>query len=331
MLDSIAGLCRRGAFAALLGLGFAGAAQAQAQAPTQTWPDKPVRIVVGFSPGASTDAFSRALANQLQIKFGQPFVVENRPGAGGWTGTQAVAQSKPDGYTLTVNANTIAILGLIQKTNFDASTDLTPIAILARSPVALLIPNSLPVKTIPEFIAYAKANPDKTFYGSAGSGSTNHLYAELFNQRAGIMMKHVPYKGLAEALTDLAAGRVHMIFGTVASAAGLLKSGTVRLLAYGAAGKSEGSPDAPTVRESGLDYEAAVWWGLFAPAGLPADIRKKLNEATNAAVTSPDFTKIIQTAGAVPSPVEADAFSKEVKGVLTETKQIIEAAKITLE
>ena len=167
MLVSVARLSRRAALAAIiLGAGLAGAAQAQ------NWPDKPVRIVVGFSPGASTDAFTRALASQLQAKFNQPFVVENRPGAGGWIGTQAVAQSKPDGYTLTVNANTIAILGLIQKNNFDASTDLTPIAILARSPVALLIPASLPVKTIPEFIAYAKANPDKTFYGSAGSGNS---------------------------------------------------------------------------------------------------------------------------------------------------------------
>jgi tripartite-type tricarboxylate transporter receptor subunit TctC len=314
--------------AGLAGLTFAGSLNA---AHAQSWPEKPVRIVVAFSPGASTDSFSRALANQLQAKFGQPFVVENRPGAGGWTGTQVVAQSKPDGYTLTVNANTIAILGLIQKTNFDASTDLTPIAIVARSPVALLIPASLPVKTIKEFVDYAKANPDKTFYGSAGSGSTNHLYAELFNQRAGIQMKHVPYKGLAEALTDLAAGRVHMIFGTVASAAGLLKSGQVRLLAYGAAGRPEGSPEAPTVRESGLDYDAAVWWGLFGPAGLPADIRKKLNEATNAAVTGSDFAKLLQTAGAVPSPVQAEAFTAEVKGVLTEVKQIIEAAKITLE
>jgi tripartite-type tricarboxylate transporter receptor subunit TctC len=314
--------------AAIAGLAVvAGSGAVRAQA----WPDKPVRIVVAFSPGASTDAFSRALAAQLQAKFGQPFVVENRPGAGGWTGTQVVAQSKADGYTLTVNANTIAILGLIQKTNFDASTDLTPIAILARSPVALLIPNSLPVRTIPEFIAYAKANPDKTFYGSAGSGSTNHLYAELFNQRAGITMKHVPYKGLAEAMTDLAAGRVHMIFGTVASAAGLLKAGQVRLLAYGAGGKPDGAPDAPTVKESGLDYEAAVWWGLFAPGNLPADIRQKLNEATNVAVTNPEFVKLLQTAGAAPSQVTADAFTKEVKSVLTETKQIIDAAKITLE
>ena len=330
MLELMGGPARRAASAAITALAFmAGPGGTQAQA--QAWPDKPVRIVVAFSPGASTDSFSRGLANQLQMKFGQPFVVENRPGAGGWTGTQAVAQSKPDGYTLTVNANTVAMLGLIQKTSFEATKDLTPIAVLARSPVALLIPNSLPVRTIPEFVAYAKANPEKTFYGSAGGGSTNHLYAELFNQRAGTTMKHVPYKGLAEALTDLAAGRVQIIFGTVASAAGLLKSGQVRLLAYGAAGRPEGSPEAPTVREAGLDYEAAVWWGLFAPAGLPADIRKKLNEATNAATTNPDFVKVLQTAGASPSPIEADAFSKEVKSFYTDVKQIIETAKITFE
>ncbi len=327
MLQCATELPRRTALKALTGFALAAGSW---PAFAQTWPERLVRIIVAYSAGASTDAFSRALGNQLQQKFGQTFIIENRPGAGGWLGTQAVAQAQPDGYTLTVNANTIAYLGLIQKNGFDATTDLTPIAVLARSPVALLIPSALPVKTIKEFVAYAKANPDTTFYASAGIGSTNHLYAELFNQRAGIKLAHIPYRGLNEAMVDLAASRVHIIFGTVASAAGLLSSGQVRVLAYGAAGRPEGSPEAPTVKESGVDFEASVWWGLFGPGRLPADIRRKLNEATNVAVTNPDFVKVLQASGATPARVEADAFAKEVKDVFNETKQIIESANIKL-
>jgi tripartite-type tricarboxylate transporter receptor subunit TctC len=294
------------------------------------WPERPVRIIVAFTPGASTDNFARALASSMQAKFGQPFVVENRPGGGGWPGTEFVAQSPPDGYTLTVNANGMTILGLAQKNDFDAAKDLTPIAMIARSPVALLIPASLPVKNVKELVAYVKAHPN-FFYASAGIGSINHLYGELFNQRAGISMKHVPYKGFSEALPDLAANRIQLIFSSYATGAGMIKAGKVRLLAYGAPGHPEGTPDAPVVRDSGINYETSFWWGLFGPGKMPSDIRHKLNEATNEALKQPAFVKLLKTSGVTAAPLSTEQFEAEVKKDTTELKKVYETAKINLQ
>lgn len=241
---------------AMLG-GFAvAAANAPAPAHSQAWPDKPVRIIVPFAPGGSIDAFARALANQLQTRFGKPFVVENRPGGSGTMGTDQVARAAPDGYTLLVHSSTIGSIGAVLKSDFDPASSLTPIAILASAPDVLLIPSALPVKSIAELVAYSKSN--NVLYGTSGVGSTGHLHTELFNQRAGTNFKHIAYKGVAGALQDLAGGRVHVVFGTIASAAGLIESGHVRVLAY-AAERPPGTPDAPTIRASGIDYEASVW------------------------------------------------------------------------
>ena len=322
-------LSRRHVVGALAGT--AAAAVIPRTARAQAWPDKPGRIVVAFTPGTSTDNFARALANQFQTQFGQPFVVENRPGAGGWTGTLAVAQSKPDGATMTVNANGISILGLVQKNSFDATKDLTPIAMLARSPVAFLIPSSLPVRTIRELVDYVKGRNNDFFYGSAGIGSINHLYGELFNQRAGIQMKHVPYRGFGEALPDLAAGRIGLIFSSFATGSGLIKSGQVRLLAYGADTRPDGTPDAPSVRESGIDYETSFWWALFGPGGMPAEMRNKINAATNTAMKDPSFAKLFQNSGVVAAPLDADQFTAEVKKHYAELKAVVDSAKIVFE
>jgi tripartite-type tricarboxylate transporter receptor subunit TctC len=305
----------------------AGGARAQA-----TWPTRAVRMVVPFAPGASNDTFTRALADLLPARFNQPFVVENRAGAGGWTGTSFVQAAAPDGYTLLENSSGIASMGLIMKLPFDAAKDLTPIAMMARSPDAVLVHAALPVKSVREFVDYCKANPDKVFYGTAGVGGTNHLHAELFNMRAGVKMKHVPYRGLAQALTDLAAGRVQVCFGTIASAAGLIKSGEVRLLAYGAAGRPADAPEAPTVEESGVaNYEAKVWWGIFGPPGLPADIRNRMNEATNAALKEASFARLFGTSGASAAPMSPDEFAKEVRREIDDVKEIVESAKIVFE
>ena len=320
-------LTRRSALGTMAGAAAAIAAPRIAEA--QSWPDKPGKIVVAFPPGTSTDNFARALASGFQTQFNQPFVVENRPGAGGWTGTLAVAQSKPDGATMTVNANGISILGLVQKNSFDATKDLTPIAMIARSPVALLIPASLPVKTVKEFVDYVKSRNNEFFYGSAGIGSINHLYGELFNQRAGIQMKHVPYRGFAEALPDLAAGRIGLIFSSYATGAGMIKSGQIRLLAYGADTRPEGTLDAPSVKQSGIDYETSFWWALFGPGGMAKEVRDKINTASNTAMKEPAFQKLFQTSGVVPAPMDADAFTAEVKKHYADLKAVVDAAKIT--
>ena len=329
MLTSKHFLSRRRALV-MTGGALAGAALPQV-ARAQSWPDKPGKIVVAFTPGTSTDNFARAVASGFQTQYGQPFAVENRPGGGGWPGTQAVAQSKPDGATMTVNANGITILGLVQKNNFDATVDLTPIAMIARSPVAFLIPSSLPVKSIKELVDYVKSRNNDFFYGSAGIGSINHLYGELFNQRAGIQMKHVPYRGFGEALPDLAAGRIGLIFSSYATGAGMIKSGQLRLLAYGADTRPEGTPDAPSVKESGIDYETSFWWALFGPGNMPADMRNKINAATNTAMKDPAFAKLLQNSGVVAAPMDADQFAAEVKKHYADLKAVVDAAKITFE
>ena len=314
-------------------LAAAGATAAIGESQAQVaWPTRPVRFIVPFAPGASNDTFTRALADILQAKLGQPFVVENRAGAGGWTGTSAAQQATPDGYTLLENSSGIASMGLAMKLPFDAQRDMIPIAMMARSPDAVLVPSSLPVKSVKDLVDYAKAHPTTTFYGTAGVGGTNHLHAELFNMRAGVKMQHVPYRGLAQALTDLAAGRVQVCFGTIASAAGLIKSGEVRLIAYGAEGRPADAPEAPTVVQGGVpNYEAKVWWGIFGPPGLPTPLRDRINQAINAALAEDSFTKLFATSGATAAPMSADAFAKEVRQEIDDVKEIVEAAKIVFE
>jgi tripartite-type tricarboxylate transporter receptor subunit TctC len=230
-----------------------------------------------------------------------------------------------------VNANGISILGLVQKNSFDATKDLTPIAMIARSPVAFLIPSSLPVKTIKELVDYVKSRNNDFFYGSAGIGSINHLYGELFNQRAGIQMKHVPYRGFAEALPDLAAGRISLIFSSYATGAGMIKSGQLRLLAYGADTRPEGTPDAPSVKQSGIDYETSFWWALFGPGGMDKATRDKINAATNKAMKEESFQKLFLTSGVVPASLDADTFTAEVKKHYADLKAVVDNAKIVFE
>ena len=320
----------RRAVLAALGGGAVAAASTRAGF-AQAWPDRPVRIVVAFTPGGSIDAFARALAPHFQTRFGQPFVVENRPGAGGTMATDQVARSAPDGYTLTVHSSTIASMGPVLKSDFDASVNLTPVAMIARGPVAVLVPKDSPAKTIKDLVEQSKADPGKLLYGSAGIGSTNHLQTELFNKRAGTSLKHVPYKGISQALQDLGGGRLHALFGSLGSAAGLMQSGHLRVIAYAGDERAPGYPDAPSIRSAGIDYEVSIWWGFFAPPGLPADIRNKLHETINAALRDPAFLKLVETAGAVAAPMSTEQFAGVVKKEVAETREVVEAAKIVFE
>ncbi len=301
-------------------------------AAAQAWPSKPVKFVVPYGPGASNDTFTRALAQVLNARTGKSFIVENRPGASGWIGAEVVIGSPADGYTLLEQSSGFTSIGIAMKNGFDPSSDLTPISMIARSPNAVLATSAVPeLASVKGLIDYAKAHPNETFFGSSGVGSSNHLDAEQFNLRAGTKMVHVPYKSLADALTDLAGGRIHVIFGTVASGASMIAADKVRLLGYGADGRTASAPSAPLVRDTVANYDAKVWWGIFGPKNMPADLRATLNQAINESLGDPAFTKLFESSGATAAPMSADAFTEIVRKDVANVKEVVAAANIKFE
>jgi len=300
------------------------ASPALAQAPA--WPARAVTLVVPYAPGASNDTFTRAIAEILQKKFGQPFLVDNRPGAGGFTGTNSVARAQADGYTLLESPSSIAGYKPIMKVPMDPLKDLTPLSMIARSPAAMVVPSSLPVKTVKEFVEYAKANTDKVFYGFAGIGTTQHQQGELFKKQTGLKIKGVNYKSSADAQTDLVAGRLGMMIVSVSSTLGQITSGQLRLLAYADSNYPPGSPEAPTFAQAGVPgmESAQLWWCFFAPPGLPRPLAERINAVLNEAILEPSFVALLQRGGATPAPVSIEEFTKVLK---TEIAMVEEFAK----
>lgn len=257
-------------------------------ARAQTYPTRPVRIIVGLAAGGGVDILARLIGQWLSERLGQPFVIENRPGAGSNIGTEAVVKALPDGYTLLLaNAANAINATLYEKLNFNFLRDIAPVAGLTRVPNIMVVNQSLPAKTVLEFIAYAKANPDKISMGSAGTGSTPHVAGELFKMMAGVNMVHVPYRGVAPALTDLLGGQVEVVFATMPSSIEYVRAGRLRPLAVTTATRSEVLPDIPTVAEFVPGYEASQWYGVGAPKNTPAEIVAKLNQEINAALADP--------------------------------------------
>jgi tripartite-type tricarboxylate transporter receptor subunit TctC len=269
-------------FAALLSIP---AAQAQPQ-----WPDKPIMMIVPWAPGGSTDILARTLSEQLTRTYGQPFVVENRPGASGNIGSNIVAKARPDGYTLLVGSmSTHAMNGaLFTSMPFKPVDDFTPIALVAYVTNTMVINASVPANTVPEFIAYAKANPGKLAYASAGPGSTNHLSAAMFEKAAGIEMLHVPYKGGAPAVLDTVAGQTQVFFSAGTQTLPHVKSGKLKLLAVTEKERSTLLSSTPTVAETLPGYELAVWYGMFGPAGLPRELTARINTEVNRLMQLPE-------------------------------------------
>jgi tripartite-type tricarboxylate transporter receptor subunit TctC len=252
---------------------------ARAQAP---FPSRPVRIVVPYVVGGNLDVTTRLFAQHLSDELGQPFVIENRPGANGNTGTAQVLRTAPDGYTLAmVSAGTLTINPALYPTMpFDPEKDIAPISIVATGPMVLQVTNSLPVNSVPELIAYARSRPGQLNFGSGGNGTLAHLSIEMLKTRAGIDIVHVPYKGTSLATTDVMAGHLHAMFDTLSTAASLIKERKLRALAVTSARRSKAFPDLPTLQEAGVaDYVAETWAGLVAPAGTPADTVSRLQSA----------------------------------------------------
>jgi tripartite-type tricarboxylate transporter receptor subunit TctC len=254
----------------------------------QAYPTRPVRIIVGFAAGGPNDIVARVIGQWLSERLGRPFVIENRTGAGGNVGTEAVVRASADGYTLLLVAPSHAINAtLYEKLNFDFIRDITPVASIIRAPLVMEVNPSVPAKTVPEFIAYAKANSGKISMASAGNGSTDHVAGELFKMMAGVDMVHVPYRGEAPALTDLLGGQVQVMFASLASSIEDIKAGKLRALAVTATTRSEALPDIPTVADFVTGYEASAFFGICAPKSTPAEIVERLNKEINAALADP--------------------------------------------
>jgi tripartite-type tricarboxylate transporter receptor subunit TctC len=277
----------------------------------QAYPTRPVRIIVGFAAGNGPDILARLLGPWLSERLGEPFVIENRPGAGTNTGTETVVKSPPDGYTLLMvtPANTINAT-LYDNLNFNFIRDIAPIASISRDPNVMLVNPSVSVKTVPEFIAYAKARPGQLSMASAGNGSSSHMSGELFKMMAGVDMVHVPYRGGSPALTDLLGGQVQVMFPTTTTSIAYIKAGTLRPLAVTTAMRSEALPDIPTVGEFVPGYEASSVYGLGSPKNTPFEIVDKLNSGINAALADPKMKARIADAGGTVLPGAPAQFGK---------------------
>ena len=257
-------------------------------ARAQAYPTRPVRIVVGFAPGGGADIMARLIGQWLSERFGQPFIIENRPGAGSNIGTEAVVRAPADGYTLLLVLTPNAVNAtLYDKLNFNFIRDIAPVAGISREPNVMVVHPSVPAKTVPEFMAYAKANPGKINMASSGNGSSPHVAGELFKMMAGVSLVHVPYRGAGPALTDLLGGQVQVMFATMSSSVEYIRAGKLRALAVSAAMRSEALPDIPTVGDFVAGYEASTWYGVGAPRDTPTEIVGKLNKEINAALADP--------------------------------------------
>jgi tripartite-type tricarboxylate transporter receptor subunit TctC len=292
----------------------------------QSYPAKPIRLVVPFPAGGTTDILARAVAQRLTDDWGQPVVVDNRPGAGGNIGTELVAKAAPDGYTLemgTVGTHAINA-SLYAKLPYDPVKDFAPVILVAGVPNVLVVNPAVPATTLQELIAYAKANPGKLNFASPGNGTSGHLCGELFKVMAGVQMAHVPYKGSAPALHDLIGGQVQLMFDNLPSALPQIKAGKLRALAVTSTTRAPALPDVPTLAEAGVPgYAAASWFGLFAPAGTPPAVVAKVNTAVAHWLASPEAKEKLLAAGADPAGGSPEDFARHVAAEATKWAKVV--------
>jgi len=298
-------------------------------APAQTYPSRPIRILVGFPAGGTPDILTRLVGQWLQDHLGQPVVVEDKPGASSNLATEAVVRSAADGYTLLAAGSPNAInASLYDKLNYNFIRDIAPVASIVRLPDVMVVNPEFPAKTVPEFIAYAKANPGKLAMASAGIGTSGHVAGELFKMMAGVDLLHVPYRGGPPAVADLLGGRVQVLFDVLTNSLALIRSGKLRALAVTTAVRCEALPDVPTVAEFVPGYEASYWTGLAAPAGTSADIVEKLNHEINAALADSKIkARIIDLGGTVLAGSAAD-FGKLIAADTEKWAKVIASAGI---
>ncbi|MSP47611.1 MAG: tripartite tricarboxylate transporter substrate binding protein [Xanthobacteraceae bacterium] len=295
----------------------------------QAYPARPIRVVVGFPAGSGVDVVARVMTPLLSERLGQPVVVENRPGAASNIATEGVARSAPDGYTLLWVGPPVAINAtLYEKLNFDFLRDIAPIGGVNREPNVMLVNPSFPAKTVPEFIAYAKANPGKISMASVGNGSVSHVAGELFKMMTGVEMVHVPYRGGPPAVTDLIGGRVQVLFLTTSAAMAYIKSGQIRVIGVGTETRSPALPDVPTVGESVPGFEASNFYGIGVPRDTPADIVVRLNKELNATLADPAIIARFSDLGATTMPSSPAEFGMLVAAETEKWAKVIRAGSI---
>ncbi|MBB3014079.1 tripartite tricarboxylate transporter substrate-binding protein [Cupriavidus alkaliphilus] len=297
---------------------FAGNAQA-------AWPDRPIRLVVPFHAGGSDDSMARMVAAKMSAKLGQSVVVDNKGGAGSTIGTDFVAKSKPDGYTLLLCSGSITTTAATRRhLPYDPLKDLVPIGKIAAAPFVVVVSENVKAKSLKEFISLAAANPGGIKYGTAGVGGLNHMGTELLASAAKVQLVHVPYKGISPAFVDLMAGTLQVLLPSLPSATEFLRAGKMRGLAITSAQRSPLMPELPTVAEAGLPgFQLEAWWGLFGPAGLDPAVVKRLNEELNAALAQPDVKDLLTRVGAAPQPGTSAAFNDLVRSDMVRWKQLV--------
>ncbi|MDM0022579.1 Bug family tripartite tricarboxylate transporter substrate binding protein [Variovorax saccharolyticus] len=312
----------RKGIAALLWLTVSAAAMA-------AFPDKPVKVVIGFPAGGPLDQHARLLTDRLQAVLGQPVIVDYKPGAGGSVGAEAVAKSAPDGYTLMLANTGVAVINgaLYAKLPYNTLRDFTPIARTAMQPLALLVTPKLPVTSLRQFIDYARARPGQINYGSAGNGGISHLVPEMFKSATGLYMVHIPYRGSAPAFTDLMGGQVQFMAESIPQAANYHKQGKVRALAVTSAARNPALPDVPTVIEAGIKgFEVVGFYGFLAPAGTPKDVVARLSDAFRQVLTSPEVRERMVSQGADPAFLGSEDFARFLASETPRWDQAVKAS-----
>ena len=314
----------RAALALLLALSF-NLVQGQ-----EAWPSRPIRFILPFPPGGGTDILGRLIAERLSASLGQPVVTENRGGAGGNVGAEAAARSAPDGYTIVLVAPSLAISPtLYSKINYDPVKDFAPVSLVATVPNVMITQASLPVQSLQEFIAFAKAKPGALNFGSGGAGTSNHLAGELFNIVTGAKLVHIPYKGVNLAMQDVLAGNVHLVFIGIPAAAPHIKAGKLRALALVAPQRSSALPDVPTVAEAGLrDFEVTTWYGVLAPAGTPRNVISRLNAELVKIMHSPELKEKLAATGTEPHTSTPEEFAAYIQREIVKWGEVVRKAGV---
>lgn len=302
-----------------------------AQTQAQTYPQKPIRLIVPFTPGGSTDILARSIGTELTKAWGQSVVIENIAGAGGSIGADKAAKSPADGYTLLMgHIGTLAVNpSLYPKLPYNPLKDFAPVAWVARVPNVLVVNNSVPAKNVQELVALAKSKPGQLSYGSGGNGSAANLATEYFKMQTQTAIVHIPYRGTAPAVTDLMGGQIQMLFTGAPAVMGQVKNGQLRALAVSSPKRLEALPDLPTVAEAGYkNFEADQWYGVVAPAGTPRDIVLKLNQQINIALNSPELKKRLNTEGAVATPETPEVFGKLIAQEIERWRPVITSGRV---
>ena len=329
LVDSMMKLARR-KFLHLIAGALAMPAMPRVAAAAQGYPSRPVRLIVPFGSAGATDIVARLIGQWLSERLAQPFVIENRPGAGGNLGMEALVRSPPDGYTLALMGLPSAInVTLYQNLSFNLARDIAPVAGIVRFPNLMVVNPTIPAKTVPEFIAYAKAHPGRLNMSSPGNGSTPHVFGELFKMMAGIDMVHVPYRSVAAAMTDMLSGQVQVAFGTSASTIEYVRAGTLRALAVTTATRSELLPELPAIAEFLPGYEASAWFGVAAPRNTPVEIVERLNAEINACLAEPRLNVRLADLGGVPLPGSPDDFARLINREVAKWAKVVKFSGAT--